>query len=344
MRVAVAAAVFCFEVPQEIFRVGKAEFVALAAIAEVDAAMVVRLVGPRFAAKICGSSFFERGEFRAQPLGGNFLRDSPQHGAGIILHDVARENAESGESARKRGYDDLRDAQSFGQGAGVQASCATEGDESEVARVAAALDGDDADCFLHGGVDYADHSRGKIFQGETRVLFFQPFLRDAAGAIEIEREVSAEKALGLQAAEKKIGVGDGGLQAAAVADGAGIGAGGFGSDAENAGGVEAGERASAGTDGVNVEHRYGDGKACNLRVGGGFDFVFDQGDIGGSSSHVEGDDVVEAAGARSGECADHASRGAGEHSAHGFAGGCRECSDASAGLHDEDAGAGCRRG
>ena len=103
-------------------------------------------------------------------------------------------------------------------------------------------------------------------------MFCQPLLGDAAGAIEIEREVAAEKTRGLQAAEKKIGVGDGGLSAAAVADGAGIGSGGFGADAENAGGVEAGERASAGANGVNVEHGDADGQAGDLGVGGGLDF------------------------------------------------------------------------
>ena len=163
-------------------------------------------------------------------------------------------------------------------------------------------------------------------------------MRDAAGAVEIESEVAAEKTRGLQAAEKKIGVGDGGLRAASVADGAGIGAGGFGADAQNAGGIEAGERASAGADGVNVEHGDADGKADDLGVGGGGDGAFDERDVGGGASHVEGDDAIEAAGAGGGGGADYASGGPGEHGAHGFAGGGGERGDAAAGLHDEDAG------
>ena len=99
---------------------------------------------------------------------------------------------------------------------------------------------------------------------ELRALLLQPLLREAAGAFEIEGEVSAEKALRLQAAEKQIGVGDGGLGAAAVADGAGIGSGGFGADAESAGGVEAGEGASARADGVDVEHGHADGESGDL--------------------------------------------------------------------------------
>ena len=171
-------------------------------------------------------------------------------------------------------------------------------------------------------------------------LLFQEFCGDAAGAIEIEREVSAEKTRGLQAAEEKIGVGDGGLGAAPVADRAGIGSGGFGADAKNAGGIEAGERASSGADGVNVEHGNADGRPSDLSVGGSVDRTFDERDVGGGASHVEGDDAVEAAGAGGGGGADHASGGAGEDGANGLAGGGGERGDASAGLHDEDAGRG----
>ena len=70
------------------------------------------------------------------------------------------------------------------------------------------------------------------------------------------------------------------------------------------------------------------------------DFAFDEGDVGGGASHVEGDDVVETAGAGGGGGADDASGGAGEHGADGLAGGGGERGDASAGLHDEDAGGG----
>ena len=80
------------------------------------------------------------------------------------------------------------------------------------------------------------------------------------------------------------------------------------------------------------------GEAGDLRVGGGFDFAFDEGDVGGGASHVEGDDAVEAAGAGGGDGADDASGGAGEYGADGFAGGGGEGGDAAGGLHDEDAG------
>ena len=70
--------------------------------------------------------------------------------------------------------------------------------------------------------------------------------------------------------------------------------------------------------------------------------AFDQGNIGGGASHVEGDNVFEAAGAGAGRSADDASGGAGENGADGFAGGGGERGDAAAGLHDKDARAGVK--
>src|ERR1035438_5069914 len=203
--------------------------------------------------------------------------------------------------------------------------------------IAGAFNGDNAEGVFHGGVDHADDSGGELVEGEADSLPLEKFLRDAAGAVEIESEVSAEKASGLQAAEEEIRVCHRGLRAASVADGAGIGSGGFGADAEYSGGVEAGEGTSTGADGVDVEHGDADGEAGDLGVGGGFDFDFDKGDVGGGASHVEGDDAIEAAGAGGGGGADDTSGGAGEDGADGFAGGGGESGDAAGGLHDEDA-------
>src|SRR5579872_7534968 len=122
-----------------------------------------------------------------------------------------------------------------------------------------------------------------------------------------------------------------------VADGAGIGSGGFGADAENSGGVEAGKGASAGADGVDVEHGDADGKSGDVGIVGGFDFALDQGDVRGGTSHVEGDDAIEAAGPGGGGGAHNASGRAGEHGADGLARGGGESGYAAGGLHDEDA-------
>ena len=68
-----------------------------------------------------------------------------------------------------------------------------------MARIAAALDADHADGFLHGGVDHTNDSGGKLIERKFGVVLLKPFLCDKAGADEIESEVAAEKARGLKA-------------------------------------------------------------------------------------------------------------------------------------------------
>ncbi len=80
-----------------------------------------------------------------------------------------------------------------------------------------------------------------FFESQRTALLLQPFACNAAGAVEIEGEISAKEARGLQAAQQEVGVGNCGLHTAPVADGTGIGSGRFGAYAENASGVEAGE-------------------------------------------------------------------------------------------------------
>ena len=166
----------------------------------------------------------------------------------------------------------------------------------------------------------------------------EPLGDQAARAFQIESEVSTQKALRLQSAEKQIGIRHRGLSAAAVADRAGIGSGGFGPDAERAGGVEAGDGTSARAHGVNVEHGHADGQAGNLGLAAGAGLTVHQRDIGGSSAHIERDDAVEAAAARHGSGPDHSARRAGKHGAHRFAGRRTEAGDSAARLHDENAG------
>ena len=77
-----------------------------------------------------------------------------------------------------------------------------------------------------------------------------------------------------------------------MADGAGIGSGGFWTDTQNSGSIEAGQGSSSGADSVNVEHGDADGKSGNLRVIGGLDLAFDERDVGRGASHIEGNDAL----------------------------------------------------
>ena len=91
----------------------------------------------------------------------------------------------------------MGDAEGIGEGAGVKASSTAEGDEREVAGIAAALDGDDADGFFHGGVDDAEDAGGELIDCQATSLLLEKFCSDATGAVEIEREVSTKKTGGL---------------------------------------------------------------------------------------------------------------------------------------------------
>ncbi len=125
--------------------------------------------------------------------------------------------------------------------------------------------------------------------------------RPASARARSTETVSAEKAGWIEAAEKQIGVGDGGQGATAETDGAGIGASGFGTDAQHAAAVEAGKGTAAGARGVNLQHRHADGNAGDHRFAGAADTALGrigEENIGRGAAHVEADDAVEARGLR----------------------------------------------
>ena len=210
--------------------------------------------------------------------------------------------------------------------------------------IIAALDRHDANGFLHGCIDHANHSRGKVFERESGILFRQPLPCDTACALQVELKVSSQETMRLQAAEQEIGIGDGGQRSAAIADGAGLGTGRLGSDAQCTGGIEAGERASSGAHGVNVEHGDAHGQARDLGLGACFGLVVDEGDVGRGATHVEGNQLLAIAEPGGGLGSDDASGRTREHGAHGLTDSGGQGGDPAARLHHEDVGLGicCR--
>src|SRR6266568_3237793 len=99
MGVAVAAVVFLLEVAEEILADRDIEFVSLAAVTNVDAAVVVRSSLPAFLAEIFGGRSFQSRKFVIQLLGWNFSGDPPENRSGIIFDDIARQNAHGRERA-----------------------------------------------------------------------------------------------------------------------------------------------------------------------------------------------------------------------------------------------------
>src|SRR4030095_7167521 len=104
---------------------------------------------------------------------------------------------------------------------------------------------------------------------------------------------SIEQTAIAEMAENGMGIGNRGQVASAIANGAGIGAGAFGADAERTTNVETGDRAATGSHGVDFEHGYGDRKASNARFGCDSRFAGEQGDIRRSATHVEGKNFLQ---------------------------------------------------
>src|SRR5712691_3149707 len=101
MGVAVAALVFLLEFFLQIPRERQVEFVSLAAVADIDAALIVHSSLPRFFPEIACGLFSQGSEFLCETSVWNLARDAPQNGAGIIPDHVADQNAESGKRARE---------------------------------------------------------------------------------------------------------------------------------------------------------------------------------------------------------------------------------------------------
>ena len=153
---------------------GDVQFVSLAAVADIHAAVDSAVFPATLPGENPSLAVFPRLRIlRFSFSCGTLPADAPENGAGVIFHDVAGKNAEGRKRARKCGHDDVRNAESFGQSTGVQASSATKGDQREVAGIAAALNGDDADGLFHSGVHHANHSGGELVESEATSLPLQ---------------------------------------------------------------------------------------------------------------------------------------------------------------------------
>ena len=189
---------------------------------------------------------------------------------------------------------------------------AAEGEQREAARIDAALDRDDAQRPHHllvrhpydplGGLQLVEAERGREV-GDR-----------GPGRLGVERDAAGQGRVGCEPAEQQVGVGDGGLGAAApVAGGAGVGAGRARADPQRPARVSPADRAAAGTDRVNVDHRQLDDAAADPpRVGPPHLPVLDHADVARGAAHVEAEGVAVAAGAGQQRGADRAAGRAGE--------------------------------
>src|SRR5579884_652191 len=105
MAVSIATLVLEMKRAEQVATEGHIEFVSLTTITNVHTARVANVTAPLFPAKIGHRPPFKVRQCCFQLCRRQLARASQKHRARIILDDVAHENTERRERARKRGYD-----------------------------------------------------------------------------------------------------------------------------------------------------------------------------------------------------------------------------------------------
>ena len=219
----------------------------------------------------------------------------------------------------------------------MQRAAAAERHQREGARVVAALDRHQPDRAGHARIRHAHDGLRRGHRLEPQRL--ADLRADGAlGRLDVEpRELAADRPLGVDAAERDMGVGEGRpLAACAVAGGSRNGAGAFGADLQQAAAIDEGDRTAAGADGGDLDHRRADDEAeVDRRLRGERRRAFgDQRDVERGAAEIGGDDIFVARRAGDGGSRDHARRGAGKRRAHGIASRAFDRHDAAVRLHD----------
>ena len=260
----------------------------------------------------CRDRLAQLGDLGRDPLGGQ-LGAAEQHGPGRVAAPLGGDQPERRENAAGPGAENPLHAQLLGEGCGVHRPGAAERQQGEAARVDAALHGDHAKRSDHLLVRHPDDPlrRLQLAEPERRP---QPLDR-VAGRVHVQLDATGEGRRRVQVAEQEVRVGDRGLGAAAgVAGGAGIRPGRLWPDPKRAAVVEPADRAAAGADRVDVDHRQLDHPAADLAgVGAPHPAALHHADVARGAAHVQPHRVSVRGERRQQAGADRAARGAREH-------------------------------
>ena len=210
-------------------------------------------------------------------------------GLHVVVLDVDGEQPERRHVARVLRHDDAGEVEDVDQPAGQQRPRAAEGRQHEVAHVEAALDR-----HLPQGVGLVP--RGDL-EDPCGAALTRPGPAERPGdrmpsprRLDVERDLAAEQVRG-DPAEHQVGVGDGRLGAAlAVAERAGVGAGRLRPHLERALGRDPGDRAAAGPDRDDVDHRDLARVGADRALGGERRLAVEHdGDVGRGAAAVAGE-------------------------------------------------------
>ena len=188
--------------------------------------------------------------------------------------------------------DDLLHAKLAAERAAMQRPGAAKAIDHEIARIVPPFDRHLADEVRHMVVHDLDDAGGGVADADAERLG-DLLLDRVLGELAVELEVAAQEIIGIDVAEHDVGIGNGRIvAAAAVAGGAGIGAGAHRADLEPAQ-IRPGDRAPAGADRDDVDG----GRQQRVLVDGrgGRDdrlAVGDQADIEAGAADIGADDVA----------------------------------------------------
>ena len=259
-------------------------------------------------------------------------------GVDEVLAQVGDQAAERVGEPRPRRHEHLGDAKLARDRHGMQRPGPAEGEQHEVARVVAARQRHQPDGAGHVGIGEPEDGGSGILDGEAERPG-QPVADGGAHGLHVDGALDGGEARRIEPAEHQVGVGDGGLAAAAaVADRPRRRAGRLGAHLQHAGRVERRDGAAAGADRAHVHHRHVDRQAVgdgqlrrHLRHA-----AVDQRHIGGGAAHVVGDGVAEARLGERGRRGDHA-RGRPRHHRLGRVAGDQARGDrAAVAVHDQE--------
>ncbi len=156
----------------------------------------------------------------------------------------------------------------------------------------AALDADQPKRALHCGVGHLQHALRRPFRRLAQCGCQSGERTLDRGSVQLL--AAAQEQIGRDPPQPDVGIGHRHLATAErVADGAGHGASALRPHFERAAGIAPSDRAAAGAHGVDIEHRYGDGRAGDLVLLGVDGAARAQGDIGGGPAHVERQHALE---------------------------------------------------
>ena len=154
----------------------------------------------------------------------------------------------------------------FGQAHHVHARRTACADQGEVTRVVTALDRYAADAVDHVQVDQGGDAKCRAFHTDAQ-RFGDIALDGVQRGLAVQADTAAQQCAVGQVAKCQVGVGDRGFAATlAVAHRPRHGAGAARSDLEHAKFVQVGDGATAGTQGLHLDHRHADALAQEVHV------------------------------------------------------------------------------